>query len=719
MEENIKKLIEGNYHNPFELLSWKKIKVKWRLRIFLPDAKKVFIINPVTSKKFILKKILEEGIFEGIFNKKFLYKICAEFSNGEKKIFYDPYYFDQSIFGELDLHLFNEGNHLEIYKKLGAIYREVEGIPGFNFSVWAPNAKRVSVVGPFNNWDGRCHQMRVLGSSGIWEIFIPEIEENTFYKFEIKSSNGHIFLKSDPYGKFFELRPKNSSITYKIKYLWENDNWLEERKNKNIYKEPMSIYEVHLGSWKRKNGLFFNYRELAYELVNYVKELNFNYLEFLPISEHPLDISWGYQTTGFYAPTSRYGVPDDFCFLVDYCHKNNIGVIIDWTPAHFPKDSFGPYFFDGTHLYEHFDPKKRDHPDWQSAIFNYGRYEVSNFLLGSALNWFDTYHVDGIRIDAVASMLYLDYSRKEGEWIPNKYGGRENLEAIDFLKKLNINIYKKFPYGFTIAEESTAWPMVSSPTYLGGLGFGFKWNLGWMHDTLEYFSKDPIYRKYHHNFLTFSLYYAFSENFILPLSHDEVVHGKGSFLGKMPGDDWQKFANLRLLFGWQFGHPGKKLIFMGGEFGQREEWNCNNQLSWHLIQYPYHKGIMQLIKDLNNIYFKERPLYENEFSSESFQWIDFSDVEKSIVSFIRWDIKKENFIIFIFNFTPVVYKNYRIGVPQFRRYREILNSDSFYYGGSNVGNGGLITSSKIHFHYLPFSIEITLPPLGFLVLKPV
>ncbi|MCL5674743.1 MAG: 1,4-alpha-glucan branching protein GlgB [Candidatus Omnitrophica bacterium] len=625
---------------------------------------------------------------------------------------------EPSIFGEMDLHLFNEGNHLEVYKKLGAVPGKINGVRGYNFSVWAPNAIRVSVVGDFNNWDGKINQMHSLGNSGIWELFIPGITENSIYKFEIKTQQS-LFLKSDPYGKFYELRPKNASITYKNRYNWTDKEWLGQQESRDLYSQPLSIYEVHLGSWKRKeDGTFMNYREIAYQIVSHVKEYGFNCIQLMPVSEHPFDASWGYQTTGFYAPTSRYGAPDDFCFLVDWCHKNNIKVIADWTPAHFPKDGFGLYFFDGTHLYEHADPKLRDHPDWQSAIFNYGRHEVRNFLIGSAINWFDTYHIDAIRTDAVASMLYLDYSRKNGEWIPNKYGGNENLDAVYLIRNLNQTIYKKYPHAFTIAEESTAWPGVSKPVYLGGLGFGFKWNMGWMHDTLLYFSKDPVHRKYHHNNLTFSLLYAFTENFILPLSHDEVVYGKRSLLEKMSGDNWQRFANLRLLYGWQFGHPGKKLIFMGGEFAQRNEWDCNSQLQWELLQYAEHKGIGILLKDLNRLYMNDPALSENDTSWESFQWIDFSDYEGSIVSFIRWDKKRENCLIFIFNFTPVARNNYQLGVPFLTSYREILNSDSIHYGGSNVGNGDYIHAINVPIHQLPAKITITLPPLGFLVLKP-
>ncbi|HPP29858.1 MAG TPA: 1,4-alpha-glucan branching protein GlgB [bacterium] len=624
-------------------------------------------------------------------------------------------YFKESLFGPVDLYLFNEGSHLEIYKKLGAHKRTVDGIEGYNFAVWAPNAVAVSVKGDFNNWDGREHQLRPIGNSGIWEIFIPDVKELTSYKFEIHTKTNQVLLKSDPYGNFFELRPANASITYHSNYIWDT-----HRINPpDIYREPVAIYEIHLGSWKRRgDGFFLNYREIAEMLVPYLKETGFNWVELLPVTEHPLDSSWGYQTTGFFAPTSRFGNPDDFHFFIDLLHKNNIGIILDWTPAHFPKDDFGLYYFDGTHLYEHCYPQKRDHPDWKSAIFNYGRYEVSNFLINSAVNWIENYNIDGLRVDAVASMLYLDYSRKEGEWMPNIYGGRENLEAIDFLKRFNTTIYGRFPGCFTVAEESTAWPMVSRPVYTGGLGFGFKWNMGWMHDSLYYFSLDPIYRKYHHNCLTFSLLYAFSENFILPLSHDEVVYGKRSLFSKMPGDTWQKFANLRLLFTYMYCHPGKKLLFMGGEFGQISEWNYDGELDWYLLEREEHRKMKNFVSDLNKLYKKERALFEVDFSPDGFEWIDFSDYEGSIVSFIRKSSKKDDFIVAVFNFTPVPRYNYRIGVPVKTDYQELLNSDSTFYGGSNTGNFGMVKAEKIPCHNRPFSINITLPPLAGIILKP-
>ncbi len=717
MDDRIRKFLAGEFYNPHEILSWQTHEKGFFLRVFVPDSVRVFVVDAENGKRFELQHT-EKGIFEGIFESKFMYRIEAEYPDKKKKSFFDAYFFNCSIFGEMDLHLFNQGNHYEIFKKMGAVHRNINGIDGFNFSVWAPNAKRVSVVGDFNNWDGRIHQMRVLGNSGIWEIFIPEVSPGSKYKFEILTFQNQLLLKSDPYSAYFEHRPKTASITWKTQYVWHDNDFIS--KQKNLIDSPLCIYEMHPGSWKRRSdGGFINYRELADQIVDYVKELGFNCIEILPVSEHPLDQSWGYQTTGFYAPTSRYGSPDDFKSFVDTCHRNNIMVILDWTPAHFPKDQHALYLFDGTHLYEHADPRKGEHPDWKSAIFNYGRYEVSNFLIGSANNWFENYHIDGLRVDAVASMLYLDYSRKPGEWVPNKYGGRENIEAIEFLKKFNSVVYCRYKQAFTVAEESTAWPAVTKPVYLGGLGFGFKWNLGWMHDTLDFFSKDPIHRKYHLGALTFSLLYAFSENYILPLSHDEVVHGKKSLLEKMPGDDWQKFANLRLLIGWQYGHPGKKLLFMSGEFGQRNEWNVNSQIDWHLLDYQSHKGIFNLVKDLNKLYKSQQEMHENESNYQCFQWIDFSDVDNTVVSFLRWNKNKDRCLVFVFNFTPVPRYNYKIGVPYLCRYREIMNSDSIFYGGTNTGNFGLVQAKKSNFHSFNQSIEICLPPLGFVVFAPV
>lgn len=654
------------------------------------------------------------GFFEGRFPARFLYQLEFIYGSGESYRQWDPYYFKTSLFTDYDLYLFNEGNHLEIYKKLGAHKTSVDGAEGYNFSVWAPNASGVSLVGDFNGWDGRINQMKSRGSSGIWEIFMPGIEENTPYKFEIRTGSRSLLLKTDPYGAFFESRPKNASLTYHLDYQWKH----ERISAGNIREKPVAVYEVHAGSWRKKDGNFLNYREIAEKLIPYITNLGFNWVEFLPLGEHPLDSSWGYQATGFFAPTSRHGTPDDFCFLVDSLHENNIGVILDWTAAHFPKDDFGLHRFDGTCLYEHSDPRKGEHPDWKSAIFNYGRYEISNFLAGSALNWLERYNIDALRVDGVASMLYLDYSRKEGEWIPNIYGGNENLDAVEFLKKLNTAIYKKFPSSFTVAEESTSWPMVSHPVHAGGLGFGFKWNMGWMHDMLEYFSTDPVYRKYRHNSITFGMLYAFSENFMLPFSHDEVVYGKKSLLSKMPGDMWQKFANLRLLLIYMYSFPGKKLLFMGSEFGQLNEWNHQAELDWHLLEKSEHRLVKNFVADLNRTYRKEKALFEIDCEHKGFQWIDFSDFEKSVISFIRQGKEERDFIIGVFNFTPVPRFNYRIGVPVKTFYRELLNSDSKFYGGSNTGNLEKTEAEKIPCHGRPYSINIALPPLAGIIFKP-
>jgi len=712
--DSIKQVIFCESSNPFEVLSWHRVKNGWILRVFRPDARQVNIrdVFPASGKTYALKTS-GEGMFESFFPEKFFYELEIVFADGSSIRQLDPYYFDVSIFTDYDFYLFSQGNHFEIYKKLGAHKRDIEGTLGYNFSVWAPNAKGVSVIGDFNRWDGRIHQMKSTGTSGIWEIFIPGIVENSLYKFEIRTESC-LLVKTDPFGNFFEKRPQNASITYHGTYKWKYEKLCYD----NIYAMPVAIYEMHTGSWKKKNGDFMNYREIAEQLVPYLEETGFNWVEFLPLSEHPLDSSWGYQTTGFFAPTSRHGTPDDFCFLIDQLHKNHIGILLDWTPAHFPKDSFGLYYFDGTHLYEHLDFQKREHPDWQSAIFNYGRYEVSNFLIGSALNWLERYRIDGLRVDAVASMLYLDYSRKKGEWTPNIYGGNENLEAIEFLKKLNSTIYQMAPGSFTVAEESTSWPMVSRPVHTGGLGFGFKWNMGWVHDTLRYFSTDPIYRKYHHNLLTFGILYTFSENFILPFSHDEVVYGKKSLLSKMPGDMWQKIANLRLMLSYMYCYPGKKLLFMGSEFGQINEWNYQTQLDWYLLESLEHARIKKFVYDLNSLYKKESALFEKDFDPEGFCWIDFSDFEQSTVSFIRRASRKEDFIIAVFNFTPVPRFNYRIGVPVKTVYKELFNSDSEFYGGSNIGNFEKVKSEDIPFHSQPYSINITLPPLGALIFKP-
>lgn len=626
------------------------------------------------------------------------------------------------VLTDLDIHLIREGTHYKNYEKLGAHLREIDGVKGVHFVVWAPNAKRVSVVGSFNNWDPKKHKMHLLGDSGLWEIFVPNIGEGELYKFEIVSKyHGYREQKVDPFAFFFEVRPKSAAIIYDIenKHIWQDHEWMEMRRRKDWLESPISTYEVHLGSWMRvpEENRFLTYRELAQKLIPYVKALGFTHIELLPVTEHPFDGSWGYQTIGYFAPTSRFGRPEDFMYFIDECHQNGIGVIMDWVPAHFPTDAHGLGFFDGTCLYEHEDPRKGVHKDWGTLIFNYGRNEVSNYLISNALFWLDKYHIDGLRVDAVASMLYLDYSRKEGEWVPNIYGGNENLEAIDFLKKFNEVVHQYHPGVLTIAEESTAWPSVSRPTYLGGLGFSMKWNMGWMHDTLGYFSKDPIYRKYHTNNITFSMLYAFTENFILPFSHDEVVHMKGSMLSKMPGDVWQKFANLRALYGYMYGHPGKKLMFMGSEFGQWREWNHDESLDWHLLEYEPHRALQKFVTDLNHIYRNEPSLFEIDFEWHGFEWIDFRDSENSVIAFIRKAKNPEDFLVFVLNLTPVPRYGYRIGVPKGGFYREILNSDSSIYWGSNIGNYGGVHTDDIPFHERPYSLNLTLPPLSVIILK--
>lgn len=626
------------------------------------------------------------------------------------------------ILTDFDLHLIGEGTHYKKYEKLGAHLREVNGVKGVHFAVWAPNAEDVSVVGDFNNWDGSHYKMWMLGTSGIWEIFVPRLSEGEVYKFAVQTKSGETLEKADPYAFYSEIRPKSASIVYNIDgYAWNDGKWVAERGHLNSLDAPMSIYEVHLGSWMKvpeEGNRYLTYRELAKKLAGYVKDMGYTHIQLMPVTEHPLDASWGYQTIGYFAPTSRFGTPKDFMSFVDYLHQNDIGVILDWVPAHFPKDGHGLARFDGTCLYEHEDPRKGEHQDWGTLIFNYGRNEVRNYLISNALFWLDKYHIDGLRVDAVASVIYLDYSRQPGEWIPNQYGGNENLEAIDFIKRFNEVVHSTHPGVLTIAEESTAWPAVSRPTYLGGLGFSLKWNMGWMHDTLQYFSKDPSHRKYHQENLTFSLLYAFHENFILVLSHDEVVHGKRALLDKMPGDLPQRFANLRALYGYMYGHPGKKLLFMGGEFGQWHEWNHDESLHWHLLQYEPHQGLKRYVRDLNRFYISEPALYEVDFEYKGFEWIDFHDADNSIISFIRRGRDPGNFLVLAYNFTPVPRKDYRVGVPRGVFYKEVMNSDSESYWGGNVGNLGGVKAEDIPWHGQPFSLNMTLPPLSMIVMKP-
>jgi 1,4-alpha-glucan branching enzyme len=627
-----------------------------------------------------------------------------------------------SLLTDHDIYLFKQGNHFKLYEKLGSHVMTVGGEAGTLFAVWAPNAAKVSVIGDFNGWDKNAHALRVRDdSSGIWEGFIPGVSHGTLYKYHIRSRvHNHEAAKGDPFAFSWEVPPKTASIVWDVSYAWSDSEWMKGRHRRNALSSPISVYELHPGSWRRvpeENNRSLTYRELADILPAYVRDTGFTHVEFMPVMEHPFYGSWGYQVTGYFAPTSRYGSPQDFMHLIDRLHQEGIGVVLDWVPSHFPDDIHGLVYFDGTHLYEHVDPRKGFHPEWHSCIFNYGRYEVRNFLISNALFWLDKYHADGLRIDAVASMLYLDYSRQEGEWIPNPYGGRENLEAIDFLRSLNREVYRAFPDVQTIAEESTAWPMVSRPVHVGGLGFGMKWNMGWMHDTLEYFSTDPVFRKYHQGMITFSIWYAFFENFMLPLSHDEVVHGKGSLAGRMPGNGKQKLANLRLLLGVQYLHPGKKLVFMGGEFGQWREWNHEESLDWHLLRYQEHHGVWQWIRDLNLLYRNEAALHEFDFEPAGFEWVDISDQEQSIISFLRRGRKTEDLFLAICNFTPVPRFNYRVGVPEGGRWIEVLNSDAAEYGGDGYGNVGGAEAEPVACHRRDHSLSLTLPPLGLLVFK--
>jgi 1,4-alpha-glucan branching enzyme len=694
------------------------------VRALLPQAAAVEAVptHEKNKPKIALKRIHEVGLFEGVTkdaNKVYAYDLVITNHKGKTHQTRDAYSFLPTL-GEMDLYLFNEGNERRIYDKLGAQLKVIDGVAGTSFAVWAPNAQRVSVVGAFNHWDGRVHALRSLGPSGVWEIFIPGVFEGALYKYEIRDTNGNLMLKTDPYGFFFEPAPKNASIVWdNKKFKWTDEKWLRQRAEHNPFRSPVSIYEVHLGSWQKKNEYeSLSYRELAGPLVDYVRKMNFTHVEFLPVSEHAFYPSWGYQVTGFYSTTSRFGTPDEFQYLVNALHNAGIGVLIDWVPAHFPRDAWALAQFDGTALYEHADPRKGAHQDWGTLIFNYGRHEVRNFLAANALFWCERFHIDGLRVDAVASMLYLDYSRKEGEWIPNQFGGRENLEAVEFLRHFNHIVHTEHPGVVTIAEESTAWPQVTRPPYLGGLGFTFKWNMGWMHDTLNYFKRDPVYRKYHQNDLTFAMLYHHHENFILPLSHDEVVHGKGSLLGRMPGDDWQAFANLRTLLGYQWLFPGKKLLFMGCEFGQRAEWNANASLDWHLMGMgPFHSGMERFVEDLNKLYRAEPGLWQTDYDMDGFFWVDCSDHEDSVLSFVRQNRERTSRLIVILNLTPVPRHNYRVGLPHGGYWTEVLNSDAGIYGGGNLGNFGGVNAENYQVHSQPCSASFTLPPMSIVAFK--
>ena len=696
------------------------------VRVFLPGADTVDVIDAATGKALSrMRRAHKEGFFISRLsgrNERFAYRLRVDYGDGGREID-DPFRFPPA-FGELDAHLIAEGSHLESYRKLGAHRITLEGVDGVCFSVWAPGAGRASVVGDFNNWDGRRHPMRRHPSCGVWEIFIPGITKGALYKFEITDGGGHLLpLKSDPYAFRCEVPPKTACVVEGLgSYKWKDASWMASRHRANAHGAPMSIYEVHLGSWRRapdEGCRFLTYREMADQLVSYVKDMGFTHIEMMPISEFPFDGSWGYQPIGLFAPTGRFGSPDEFRALIDACHQAGIGVILDWVSGHFPEDAHGLGLFDGTHLYEHSDPRQGRHMDWGTLIYNYGRTEVANFLLSNALFWLEHYHIDGLRMDAVASMLYLDYSRNKGGWIPNVYGGNENLEAVSFIKRVNELVYARHPGAFTVAEESTAWPMVSRPTYLGGLGFGFKWNMGWMHDTLGYIAKDPIHRQHHQNEITFGLLYAFHENFILPLSHDEVVHGKGSILGRMPGDKWQRYANLRAYYAFMYAHPGKKLLFMGAEFGQENEWNHAASLDWHLLEDPLNKGVQDLVRDLNRLYRGAPALHERDFDHHGFSWIDCHDHAQSVLSFLRRGDDPDDIMVVVSNFTPVVREGYRIGVPYARSYEECLNTDSSYYGGSNVGNSSAVKADEEPMHGYPYSLSLTLPPLATLMIRPV
>ncbi|MFN8006857.1 MAG: 1,4-alpha-glucan branching protein GlgB [Terriglobia bacterium] len=736
MHGEMDKIIRSEHSDPFHILGAHVVEVMPEdgatpqsvvvIRAFLPEAREAWIVpTGQTQVPVPMPKIRGEGFFEVVFpdrRQPFPYEIRLADQEGKLSQFIDPYSFPP-VLTDFDLHLMGEGTHFKKYEKLGGHLHTIQGVSGVHFAVWAPNAARVSVIGDFNHWDGRRHPMRVRGNSGLWEIFIPGLEEGCIYKFEIKSRwNNSLTIKADPYGAYFEKPPKTASIVHDTsRYVWQDRDWMEKRPTRNWLDSPVSIYEVHLGSWMRateENNRYLTYDELADRLISYACDLGYTHLQLLPVMEHPFDGSWGYQTIGYFAPTSRFGTPEQFKAFVDRCHQSGLGVLLDWVPAHFPKDAHGLSFFDGTHLYEHADRRLGEHQDWGTLIFNYGRNEVRNFLLSNALFWLDQYHIDGLRVDAVASMLYLDYSRQSGDWIPNMYGGHENLEAIEFIKRFNEVVHQYHPGVLTIAEESTAWPMVSRPVYLGGLGFSMKWNMGWMNDVLSYFEKDPIYRKFHQNNLTFALMYAFTENFILPLSHDEVVHMKRSLLDKMPGYFMEdKFSNLRLLYGYMYGHPGKKLLFMGGEFGQWNEWNHDAGLDWNLLQWESHQKLQKYVHDLNHLYLSQPSMYEVDFHYAGFEWIDFHDHDNSVVSFLRKGKNPADFLVFIYNFTPLVREHYQIGVPGPGMYEEIMNSDSAYYGGRNVGNLGAIQALEVSRGNWPCQLTLTLPPLAMLVLQ--
>ena len=720
-------IVNGEHGDPHTVLGMHEVEQDGKkmvaVRAFLPGAESIVVVDHANKrKKYPMELVHQGGFFEVLIEDReewFRYQLEYTDYSGNTWRNYDPYSF-QPTFSDLDRHLFGSGTHYEIYEKMGGRLMTHQGAKGASFTVWAPNAKTVSVVGDFNLWDSRRHPMRKLEESGVWEIFIPGVQEGDCYKFHVVQYDGREVDKTDPYGLCCELRPKTASVLYPLKrYKWKDRRWMTARKKYNVHKSPMSIYEVHLGSWMRgEENRFLTYTELAEKLVPYAKEMGYTHLELLPIEEHPFDGSWGYQVTGYYAATSRYGTPDEFKYFIDTCHENGIGVILDWVPAHFPKDDFALARFDGTALYEHEDPRLGEHIQWGTYIFNYGRKEVGNFLLANALFWLREYHIDGLRVDAVASLLHLDFCREEGQWIPNMYGGNENLEAIEFLKHMNSIIAQREPGAMVIAEDSTAWEGVTKKPEEGGLGFTLKWNMGWMNDFLFYIKKDPVYRKYHHNKLTFGMAYQYSENYVLVLSHDEVVHTKSSMVGKMPGDPWQSFANLRTSYGFMYGHPGKKLLFMGGEFGQYNEWYEGQSLDWHLLQYADHKNLQAYMKELNHLYQKESAFWELDSDPNGFEWIECDDADSSVVSFIRRNSEGKE-LIFVCNFTPVVHHGMHLGVPQMGTYKEILNSDDERFGGSGIINTAPLKSSDHPWNRCPYSVTLDVPPLGMVILEQV
>ena len=716
--DEMNELTGARHADPHHILGIHPWEGKYYINAYQPFAKTISAVDKKTGQTFPLEKVRENGFFTVELPEKIDYELHYTDYQDNAWVREDPYSF-APVISDLDKYLFAQGNHYQIYEKLGAHIMEVNGVKGVLFAVWAPNAVRVSVVGNFCGWDGRIFPMRQLPECGIFELFIPRLGENEHYKYEIRTHEGYVFEKYDPYGVYAEKRPETASITFDInRYQWQDEEWRKAKEKKDALNAPLAIYELHLGSWRRsgENG-FLNYRQIAEELTEYVKDMNYTHVELMPITEHPLDASWGYQVTGYYAPTSRFGTPEDFMYFVDYLHQHGIGVILDWVPAHFPKDAHGLIRFDGTALYEHADRRQGEHPHWGTLIYNYGRNEVKNFLIANALYWVEKYHVDGLRVDAVASMLYLDYGKESGEWIPNPHGGKENLDAIEFFKHLNSIIYQRNPQVMMIAEESTSWHGVSRPTDMGGLGFGFKWNMGWMNDFLRYIEKEPIHRKYHHRDLTFSMIYAYTENFILVLSHDEVVHGKGSMIGKMPGDYWQKFANLRCAYGFMYGHPGKKLLFMGGEFGQFDEWSENKSLDWNLLEYDKHRQLKDYVRDLNVLYRKEPALWQMDYNYLGFEWINCQDSDESIVSFVRKADNPNDCIVVVSNFTPVPKTLHRIGVPYEGVYTEVLNSDDIKYGGSGICNEKPIHSEMIPYDGKEYSIGLKVSPLATIVFK--